>query len=285
MSRRILIMAAALGLSQVSVGIASAAEYLFVFQPLDAHFVPELAANRESLAAALGLLRDYGMAESLHFVLIGELPAPCLAAADCEARSLLKRRVESITAEMAALPDGARWVTQLQWQPIPLGPAAARVEGLQLRLRLDPPSVFSGQCPYQLQVTDPRLPPQLPTDDTQSGTQSDLWVSVRGLAAVPVSGAASMRVTAAVRNSGTVTAIQKMDDHDALLGSGSMQAQWTAAQLNWNADAAEVDIDSAGRSRDIGNVILPWDDAPAGSSSSDAAQGCRVHFVLRGRSP
>jgi hypothetical protein len=47
-----------------------------------------------------------------------------------------------------------------------------------------------------------------------------------------------------------------------------------------------VDIGSASQPRDIGNVILPWDENPAslptaGANSGAAAATCRVHFVLR----
>jgi hypothetical protein len=282
MSRRLLIVAAAAICAGSAMGTASAAEYLFVFEPVDAHFAPERADNRSSLAATLSLLQDYAGAEGVHFVLAGDLPAECVAAADCEARSLQKRRVDSIKAEIAALPDGARWSAQLQWQATPSASEGTHVEGLQLRLRLDPPSVFSGECPYQLQVTDPRLPAEL----SAAGAEPKAWVSVRGLDAIPISGAASMRATAAVRNSGTVTATQRLNDHDALLSSGSTQAEWSAGQLDWHADAADVDIGSASQPRDIGNVILPWDENPAslptaGTNSGAAFATCRVHFVLR----
>ena len=185
---------------------------------------------------------------------------------------------------MAALPDGMRWVTQLQWQPILGKPERIQAEVLRLLLRVDPPTVFSGQCPYRLQITDPRLPGELEV----LGEELTTWVPMRGLTAVPVSGAASMRVTPALRNSGTVTVTQRLNDHDALLGSGSAQAQWSADQLQWNADAADVDIDSASQPRDIGNVILPWDESarslpniPTPSSAAMAPGSCRVHFVLR----
>jgi hypothetical protein len=282
MTGRILITAAAALFAALTAGPASAAEYLFAFEPLDAHFAPERADNRASLAAVVALLQDYGTAEGLHFVFVGEVPAECFAAAECDARSLHKRRLESIEVEMAALPDGARWAPQLQWQAIPMAAQSAHVEGLQLRLRVDSPSVFSGQCPYQLQVTDPRLPPQL----AAVGGEPNAWVPMRGLAAVPVSGAASMRVTPAVRNSGSVTATQRVNDHDALLGSGSTQAEWSAGQLNWSGGAADVDIDGASQPRDIGNVILPWDENPRSlpsvvTTTSTGPASCRVHFVLR----
>jgi hypothetical protein len=290
MSRGFLSIVAAAMFAQMAVGTASAAEYLFVFEPEDAHLTLENADNRASLAATLVLLKDYGTAVGMHFVLVGDLPAECMAAAECEARSLQKRRVEAIQGAMAALPDGMPWVTQLQWQPISMRPEGIHAEVLRLLLRVDPPTVFSGQCPYQLQVTDPRLPAELDV----LGEEPTEWVSMRGLNAVPVSSAASMRVTPAVRNSGTVTVTQRLDDHDALLSSGSAQVQWSAGQLQWNADAADVDIDSASQPRDIGNVILPWDENPrslpnipttasaATTSSTPTAQGsCRVHFVLR----
>jgi hypothetical protein len=290
MSRRFLSIVAAAMFAQSAPATASAAEYLFLFEPEDAHFTPALAENRSSLAAALALLQDYGTAVGMHFVLVGDLPAECLTAPDCEARSLQKRRVESIRAAMAALPDGTRWMTQLQWQPISTTPEHIHAEVLRLLLRLDPPSVFSGQCPYQLQVTDPRLPAELEV----LGEEPTAWVSMRGLTAIPVSGAASMRVTPAVRNSGTVTVTQRLNDHDALLSSGSAQAQWSAGQLKWDADAADVDIDSASQPRDIGNIILPWEENPRSlpsiatsastattSSAATAPGSCRVHFVLR----
>jgi hypothetical protein len=302
MSRGFLSILAAAMFAQIAVGAASAAEYLFLFEPKDAHLTLERADNRASLTATLALLQDYGTAAGMHFVLVGDLPAECLAAADCEARSLQQRRVEAIQAAMAALPDGMRSVRQLQWQPIPVKPDRIHAEALRLLLRVDPPAVFSGQCPYQLQVTDPRLPAELEV----LGEEPTEWVPMRGLTAVPVSSAASMRVTPSVRNSGTVTVTQRLNDHDALLGSGSAQAQWSAGQLQWNADAADVDIDSASQPRDIGNVILPWDENPrslpniptkanpattsstattadpATASITATAQGyCRVHFVLR----
>jgi hypothetical protein len=290
MSRAFLGILAAAIFAQMAPGTASAAEYLFWFEPKEAHFAPERADNRGSLAATLALLKDYGTAVGMHFVLVGDLPAECLAAADCAARSLLQRRVESIRAAMAAMPDGRPWVTQLQSQPISVKPERMHAEVLRLLLRVDPPSVFSGQCPYQLQVTDPRLPAELEL----LGEEPTVWVSMRGLTAVPVSSAASMRVTPAVRNSGTVTVTQRLNDHDALLSSGLAQAQWSAGQLQWNADAADVDIDSASQPRDIGNVILPWDENPSSlpsipttassattSSTTTPPGSCRVHFVLR----
>ncbi len=259
-------------------GTVSAAEYLYVFAPLEANFAPDLAGNRASMMATLSLLEDYSAAEGVHFVLAGELPAECAAAADCEARNLLKRRVESVTAALGALPDGARLVTLLQWQPIPPAPGGSHVEGLELRLRLDPPAVFSGQCPFELQVTDPRLPAELFSSDHEANP----WVSVRGLTSIPVSTAASMRATPAVRNSGAVTASQRTSDHNAILSSGAVQVRWTAEQLTWTGDAADVDIDSESEPRDIGNVILPWNDGQSGDSDAATTVGsCRVHFVLR----
>jgi len=126
------------------------------------------------------------------------------------------------------------------------------------------------------------LPPEL----AALGAEPNTWVPMRGLDSVPVSAAASMRVTPAVRNSGPVTAIQRLNDHDTMLSSGSTRAEWSAGQLSWSAGAADVDIDGASRPRDIGNVILPWDENPAGPPSvgTTAAPGpasCRVHFVLR----
>ena len=42
-----------------------------------------------------------------------------------------------------------------------MSPDRIHAEVLRLLLRADPPTVFSGKCPYQLQVTDPRLPAEL----------------------------------------------------------------------------------------------------------------------------
>ena len=286
MNRRLFMVAAAMLFARSAA--SSAAEYTFVFDPLDAHFSPQLAGNHDALTATVSLLQDYGGAEGVHFILVGALPADCLAAVDCDARDLLKRRVESLSAEVAASADGARLLTLLQWQSVPFASESLHVEGLQLRLRVDPPAVYSAQCPYDLQVTDPRLPAEV----AATGDQPPSWVSVRGLVAVPISVAASVRVTSAIRNSGEVTATQRRKDHNARLNSGAIQAQWSASQLNWDADAADVEIASDSQPRDIGNVILPWadpdtksaDSQPADTKSADTSadsESCRLHFVLR----
>ena len=55
----------------------------------------------------------------MHFVLVGDLPAQCLAGADLRGAKPCRKSgaSEAIQEAMAAMPDGMRWVTQLRkWQ-------------------------------------------------------------------------------------------------------------------------------------------------------------------------
>ncbi len=274
MRRRLAMVAVAIALC--GAGIDRAAQYAFIFEKASGQFVPELADNRTTLAALHSLLEDYATARGLQFVLVGELPADCPATSDCPGAILLRQRAQAITSQLMLQPDGATLVAMLQWRAVP--PATAHIEGLRLRVQPVTPTDFSDRCPYQLEVTDPRLPSLLTAGDDNQG-----WVGIQGLAAIPITEGAAIRVRAAhpAFSSATIVASESLSDHDVELISGPLQVQWSAEQLEWSDDGADVVIEGGAQPRDIGNVILPWNgDSGRQADNTTSTKGCRLHFVL-----
>ena len=269
----------------------SAKDYRFVFAPFEARFDPRLAQNRATLAAASQLMRDLAGAGSVRFVLVGERQADC-AAADtrCDSEGLVRQRVEAVAAELLAQSSNPQLVDHLQWQGMaPVG-GAGHVEGLSLRLRILAADPRPDLCPYQVQISDPRLPP-LVAPDNSDATE---WVPVTGLGAISVSAQGSVRVVAGAAPAGAsfLTAIEMLPAGAVRLQSGVAQAQWRVTQMTWNAGAADVRIsfgaqrgtlaasntDTPTRSRGVGDVVQDWPSPPAEAASP--ARACDLHFVL-----
>jgi len=255
---------------------ACATDYTLVFASGSASFVADQGDNATTLAAIASLLRNHGAAHSIDFVLVGELPAECSVNPECPASLLLRQRVEAVTTQLMAQPAAGDLVAQLQWRSI--SPATPHVEGLQLRTVSAPPRAFSGRCSYQLEIADPRLPPPL-----SAATSAPSWITVQGPGSVHITGDALIRVSSnATEKSGpvTLTALESLKDHDVVLSSGSTQAQWTATQLQWEADGADVVVEDSSQPRDIGDVVVPWDAQPGPPRATPAESGCHMHFVL-----
>lgn len=252
-----------------------AADYTLAFDSGSARFMADRGDNATTFSAIVSLLRAFNASHGIDFVLVGELPAECSATPDCTASLLLRQRVEAVTAQVTAQPAGGELIAQLRWQSIP--PATPHVEGLQLRTVSAPPRAFSDRCSYQLEITDPRLPPPLPTAATTPS-----WVAVQGPGAVPITANTLIRISpgAAQKNPpATLTALESLKDHDVVLSSGSAQAQWTAMQLQWEADDADVVVEDSSQPRDIGDVVLPWDTQPSAPRTLPPETGCHMHFV------
>lgn len=257
-------------------GPVCAADYTVVFASGSAKFAADQGGNAKTLAAIASLLRNHGASHSIDFVLVGELPAECSASPDCPASLLLRQRVEAVTAQLMAQPATGSLVAQLRWQSIP--PATPHVEGLQLRTVSASPRAFSDRCSYQLEIADPSLPPPL-----SGATGAPSWIAVQGPGTVHITGDALLRVSSStVQKSApaTLTALESLQDHDVVLSSGSPQAQWTAMQLQWEADGADVVVEDSSQPRDIGDVVLPWDAQPSTPRAPAAELGCHMHFVL-----
>ncbi len=271
------VAAAATVAAIIHAGPGCAADYALIFAGGSARFVADQGANATTLAAIAALLRNHGASRSIDFVLVGELPAECSATPECPASLLLRQRVEAVTAQLMALPATGNLVAQLRWQSIP--PATPHVEGLQLRTVSPPPKAFSERCSYRLEIADPGLPPSL---SATAGTAS--WIAVQGPGAVHITGDASIRVssssTAQKNTPATLTALESLKDRDLVLSSGSTQAQWTALQLHWEADGADVVVEDSSQPRDIDDVVLPWDPQPGTPRALPAESGCHMHFVL-----
>lgn len=275
MSARAVAAAATFFVAIIHAGLGCAADYTLVFEGGSAKFVADQGGNATTLAAIAALLRNHGASHSIDFVFVGELPAECSATPDCPASLLLRQRVEAVTAQLLAQPAAGSLVGQLRWQSVP--PATPHVEGLQLRSVSAPPKAFSDGCAYQLEIADPSLPPPL---SAAGGTPS--WIAVQGPGAVHITGDALMRVSSssAQKNApATLTALESLKDHDVVLSSGSPQAQWTAMQLQWEADGADVVVQDSSQPRDIGDVVLPWDAQPSTPRAAPAESGCHMHFV------
>ena len=270
------VVAAATIAAIIHAGPGWAADYTFAFESGSAKFVADRGSNATTLSAIASLLRNHGASHSIDFVLVGELPAECSAAPDCPASLLLRQRVEAVTAQLLAQPTTGNLVAQLRWQSIP--PATSHVEGLQLRTVSAPPKAFSDRCSYQLEIADPSLPPPL-----SAATGAASWIAVQGPGAVHITGDALLRVSSATAQKNapaTLTALESLKDHDVVLSSGSTQAQWTAMQLQWEADGADVVVQDSSQPRDIGDVVLPWDAQPSTPRAAPAESGCHMHFVL-----
>lgn len=253
-----------------------AADYTLVFSSGSASFAADQGSNAAAITAIASLLRNHGVGHSIDFSLVGELPAECSANPGCPASLLLRQRVEAVTAQLMAQPGAGNLVAQLRWQPIP--PATPHVEGLQLRTVSAPPKAFSDRCSYQLEIADPRLPPPL-----AAATSAPSWIAVQGPGAVHITGDALIRVSSGTGKKDapvTLTALESLKDHDVVLSSGSTQPQWTAMQLQWGADGADVIVQDSSQPRDIGDVVLPWDPEPDTAKAAPAESGCHMHFVL-----
>ncbi len=255
---------------------ARAEEYTFQFDAGSAQFVESKGDNRQNVGRALSVIQDFGGAHGIQFVLLGEVPAECMADLKCEEVKLLRLRVEAVSERVIALSGSAGYAQLLRWQPVP--PAVPHLEGLRLKIRDFASQVFSAQCPYHVQVSDPRLPGTL----AAAGADQD-WVTMVGTASVPVTENSSIRIRSASAHSSQaeLAARQSFKDHETTLSSGSEQIQWRAAQLQWGEGAAGVIVEDKLVSRDIDNELLPWngDNSAPAPAASDGA-GCRINFQL-----
>lgn len=283
MSTRIRVLTVAALLALCHAMSAGSAEYVLTFRKESARFEPDLADNRRSFTALVSLLQDFGSQPSLHIVLAGELRPACSAAPDCEA--LLLNRVEALATQIMDRSGGPAWIRALRWRGIP--GTAAPVEGLRLRLLSDGTPLFSARCPYQVELADPRLPPLLGAVPARFE-----WVTVQGPAAVPITIDAQLRVRSAARVE--ITAWESYGDARLPLGSGLSQAQWTARQLKWHANLADVIVtgppEDAGahvpgadrrpplERMDVGDELL---DLPMGPLAPPPAAVSGCHLRLR----
>jgi hypothetical protein len=278
MNRRSLSLLALMGYAALrGVGSAPAAEYRFTYGRGVTQLLGAAADNAATLASLTQLLRAYHATPALQFVLVGAVPANCPDSEDCPARALLQRRVETLMTQLAAQPGGVTVVGDLQWQGLAPDATTLATDALELRVRAPASAAWSQACPFELLINDPRLPAQLATSPEDPD-----WVAVSAAAAIPVGPVTALRVRLVPppRQPVGVEVIQRLADQALPLGSGPMQAQWMATQLQWRADAAEVEISSALRSRDIGNLILPGEDAaPAAPPASEPSGSCHVHLV------
>lgn len=255
---------------------ARAEEYTFNFDPGSPQLVESKDDNRANIGRALSLIQDFGGQHGIQFVLLGEVPAGCMADLKCDEVKLLRQRVEAVSERVIALSGSGSSVQELRWQPIP--GSMPHLEGLRLRIRDFASQVFSAQCPYHLQVSDPRLPRTIAPD----GTDQD-WVTVVGTAPVPVTDRTLIRVRSGASQSSQaeLAARQFFKDHQTTLDSGSEQIQWGAAQFKWGEGGADVIVEEKLVSRDIGNELVPWntDSASPAPAASDTP-GCRINFQL-----
>ena len=255
---------------------AATATYEFAFETGSAHPIDD-STNTRTLTAVASLLHDYQSAVGLHFILIGQLPPACGEASECPEQRLLKQRVVTVIDRlMGAQPKGTNSAAQLRWESVVAD--GSRAETLWLGIRINESALWSAECPYHLQVNDPRLPPRLPTDggDVQ-------WIDLQGLNAVPLTAAAVVRVRLAESPdpSASISVIQVLDGKERVLGRSRAEVQWSANDIHWSSDAADIDIDPQLPSRDIGNALLPWDDADhAVAQRAAAPKHCRTHFFL-----
>jgi hypothetical protein len=275
---------------------AGSAEHVLTFRKGSAHFEIDLASNRVSFSSLISVLQNYGGQRSLQVLLVGELPPECSSAPDCQALALLMHRAEAVASDVQARGRLAR---PLMWRAIP--PASSHVEGLRLRVLSVGTQEFSQHCPVQLEISDPRLPPVLESTDGSPG-----WIAVSGPGALPITLDASIRLRSSQPMRLTVR--QSPPGGDAVLSSGASQAQWSARQLKWDQDAAEVIIEfsplagsatplvkpgaEAGgpaglrgmgdplRAADVGSQLRTWptDPPPAGPERP----GCHIRFVRLG---
>lgn len=255
---------------------AWADEYNFIFDPGSAQFVESKAGNRENVGRVLSLIQDFGGTHGIQFVLLGEVPADCLADLKCSDATLLRQRVEAVSGSVIALSGSGKSIQALRWQPI--APATPHLEGLRLRIRDFASQVFSAQCPYHVQLSDPRLPMTMAPDGADQ-----VWATVVGSAPVPVTDRTSIRVQSgsAQSSQAELAARQSFKGHEAMLGSGSEQIQWSAAQFSWEDGGADVIVEERLVSRDIGNELLPWNtDGSSPSPPASDAAGCRINFQL-----
>lgn len=249
-------------------GIARADEYIFEFDPGSAQLVESKGDNGARIRGVLALIRRFGSIQGVQFVLLGEVPAPCLADLKCDAAKLLRKRVQAVSDGVVALSGSASSVQVLHW--LAVARTTPTPELLQLRIRDLPSQVFSAQCPYRVQVNDPRLPRTIAPEGAQD------WVTVVGTAPVPVTDQTSIRVRsdAAGASQTELAAKQTFQGDEMSLGS-----EWTAAQLKWGEDVAAVIVEEKRVARDIGNELLAWNpDSPAPAPPVAAASGCRINF-------
>ncbi len=257
-------------------GAARADEYTFEFDPGSPQFVESKGGNRTNTGRVLSLIRHFGGTHGIQFVLLGEVPAGCMADLKCDEAKLLRQRVQAVSERVIALSGTASSLQVLRWQPVPR--ATPHPESLRLRIRDLPSQVFSAQCPYRVQVNDPRLPRTIAPE----GSDQE-WVTIVGTAPVPVTDRTSIRVRSDASRSSQaeLAAKQSFQDHETTLGSGSEPIQWNAAQLKWGAAGADVIVEETRVSRDIGNELVPWNpDGAAPLPPAADASGCRINFQL-----
>jgi hypothetical protein len=275
---------------------AWSAERVLTFRKGSAHFEIDLAGNRTSFASLLAVLQNYGAQRSLQVLLVGELPPECSTAPDCEALTLLMHRAEAVASDVLT-QTGGHLAHPLRWRAI--APAASHVEGLRLRVLSVGAQDFSQHCPYQVEISDPRLPPVLESTDGSQG-----WISLSGPAVVPMTIEASVRLKSSQPTQLTVR--QSWRNGNVVLSTGASQAQWSARQLRWEQDAGEVIVDASplpGSARplvkplagagepsgpkgvgdellqaDVGPQLVPWTTDPPPAPPEGA--GCHIRFML-----
>ena len=111
---------------------ARAEEYTFNFDPGSPQLVDSKGDNAANIGRVFSLMQDFGGGHGIQFVLLGEVPAECMAALKCDEAKLLRRRVEAVSERVIALSGSGNSVQQLRWRPVP--PATPHLEGLTVRI-------------------------------------------------------------------------------------------------------------------------------------------------------
>jgi hypothetical protein len=259
---------------------AFAADYVFAFEPSAASIDLDRRDNRLTFDAMLALLADFHGASGFQFTLVGADPGHCAGNAHCDAADLLVRRVNAIVAQIDQRKDRAALATDLKWALDSEQLVAPDIVRLQI-VALDA-GALSPQCPYVLELNDPRLPPVVGHKD---------WVSVQGLTEIRVTAASAMRVHPLNPAAGGVPLRALTASGVAELGSKGPQARLMASELLSSANVADLEMGPPApvmaqrRTRDVAPDSEPWptEDTQRVKETAEVitgVQGCAVRLML-----
>jgi hypothetical protein len=263
-------------LALLLVGIAPsafAAPYLFVFVAGSAKLSRDLPDNQIALTSLLELLSDFHGAGGFHFVIEGTVPSSCAPASDCD--GLLVSRVNSLIDSVDHLGEDARLSRDLSWRRVP--EANLPADTLRISVSADAPKPLSPDCPYVLEISDPRLP--------SSDSHQD-WLNVNGIVDIHVTPAAQIRVHTADA-AGNLSVKQGVASAERELVASAPRAEWRAGDLLGAAGIAEIrfgnpELTSASvpRKRDVAESSGTW---PTGADRETARRlaECDVRLLLR----